>query len=127
MQKLETTVQRFEAGNSEITMNYELKGVESFFGSNGRRYSKSYMCSGCPWSIQLGVTERKEEERVVQYLGFYLRCEHICEENERCSIRACYDLILLSPPNAVVKQLRYNYTFKELDASGPRSMGTELQ
>lgn len=114
LQKLETSVQRFEAAaNSEIAMNYELVGVEAFFRSKGVRYSKCYMCNGCPWSICLDVREREEEGKTVQYLGFFISCERLSGENERWSIRAICDLLLFSPSNALVKQSRFSNIFKE--------------
>lgn len=129
VQKLETTVQRFEATRSEITLNHELNGVESFFSSNSgsRRYSKLYMCGDCPWSILLNVIEREEEGRVVKYLGFFLQCERMGDANEQWSMPVCFDLILLSPSNIVVDQIRYNYTFKQISVSEGRSYGTKLQ
>ena len=128
VQKLESSVQRLEATNSEITMNYELTGVESFFASNGsRRYSKLYMCGDCPWSILVDVIEREEEGQTVKYLGCFLRCERLCDANEPWAIRSCFDLILLSPSNTVVEQLRYHNTFKKTADADNSSYGRELQ
>lgn len=115
MQKLEAAVQGMRT-NSEITINYELIGVEAFFASNtSRRFSKLYTCGGTQWSINLTVMEQEEGGQMVKNLGFFLRCERPTDANEQWSIGTCYDLILLSPSNNVVRQMRYNRTFKWTD------------
>ena len=113
VQKLETSVQRFEAASSEITMNYELIGVDAFFRTKGVRYSRQYTCNGCSWSIYLNAKEREVAGKVAPYLGFYLVCERLGDGNDRWTIRVSFDLLLLWPSNIVAKQTRHNCVFKE--------------
>lgn len=128
-QRLEKIVQRFGETNSEVILEYELVGVRSFFSSNAsRRYSRTYMCGGCPWSILLHVIDGVENHQVVPFLGFFLMCERTSDANEPWSIRTRYDLILLSSSNnSQLRQMRYGYTFKHTDACESRSYGTYWQ
>lgn len=98
IKNLENRMEIIDPNKSEITFKFRLNNISEFLKSKKRIDSETFYCRNLPFALTIYPSKKSEPKN---YIQLFLRCENNLALDMNYSIKADYELRLLSKSSNV--------------------------